>query len=135
MKKILLAWVLICLLPFLRFVLRISFFTSRNVASLKETGSSIFSVFCFPSKILVVWNTVSIHDSIWYFTDPKRQNYLLHLRETHNALQLPAFFFFSFSFFFSLFCQPCTGLWRCKSANLLETCKYGGPRRWVQLFA
>ena len=35
--------------------------------------------------------------------------FLLRLRETHNALQLPVFFLFSF------FCLPCSGLRNCKS--------------------
>ena len=42
---------------------------------------------------------------------------LLRLPETHNVLQFPVFFFFSF--FFSFFCQPCPGPWNCKSAFLI----------------
>ena len=58
---------------------------------------------------------------------------LLQLRETHNALRLPVFFFLSLSFLF--FCQPCLELWNCKLIfMILKITQYGRPRRWIQLF-
>ena len=59
---------------------------------------------------------------------------LLRLREMHNTLQLPVFFFL-LSFFFSFFCQPCPGRRNWKSILLnLKISQYGGWRRWVHFF-
>ena len=58
--------------------------------------------------------------------------FLLCLRETHNLLQLPVFFF---SFFFSFFCQPNLGLRNCKLVFLmLKISQYDGPNQWAQFF-
>ena len=52
---------------------------------------------------------------------------LLRLRETHNALQLPVFFFFSF--FYSFFCQTYPGLRNGKSVfMILKILQYTGSR-------
>ena len=49
-------------------------------------------------------------------TQIKWQNMnLLRLREMHNVLQLPVFFFY----FFSFFCQPYPALQNCKSVFLI----------------
>ena len=63
----------------------------------------------------------------------KRFWHLFTLRKTHNTLQLPVFFFFSF--FLSFFCKPYPGLGNCKLIFLiLKISHYGGSRRWVQLY-
>ena len=61
---------------------------------------------------------------------------LVHLHQTHKALQLPLFFFF-FSLFLSFFCQPYPGLRNCESVFLIlkvSQSQYDGSRRWVQCF-
>ena len=56
---------------------------------------------------------------------------ILRWCETCNALQLPVFFFF----FFSYFCQPYPRLRNFKSVFLiLKISQYGGSMRWGQLF-
>ena len=59
----------------------------------------------------------------------------MRLRETHNALQLPMFFFLFFFFFFSFFFQPHPGLRNSKWVFLiLKILQYGKSRQWVPLF-
>ena len=81
-----------------------------------------------------MFKNTGMGNSCWMFK--KQSNFLnvslsncLGVRETHNALQLPVFFFFSF------FCESYKGLRNCKSVfPILKISQYGGSRQWAKFF-